>query len=135
MKEFEIDGQQYRVEQVDAFLQLQVARRLMPLQIAMGLSFSKIGAAMQADDAKVIEFLGGPIAEFVSKMPHEDFEFITHTAAGAAKRQQGDRWAPVMVAGRLMFQDIAMKVLLRIIVEFVKENTGDFFAGLAGPQS
>lgn len=135
MKEFEIDGQQYRVEQVDPFLQLQVARRLMPLQIAMGLSFSKIGTAMQADDAKVIEFLGGPVAEFVSKMPHEDFEFLTHTAAAAAKRQQGDRWASVMVGGKLMFQDIAMKVLLRIVVEFVRENTGDFFAGLAAPQS
>lgn len=132
MTDLEINGVNYRIGKLDAFTQFHIARRLAPIQLAMGISAGELATKASADEAAIAAAIMGPIADIVSKMPQDDVDYILKTCLAAVSRQQGEAYARVLVSGSLMFSDITMQVMLRLTIAVIKENLDGFFGGLPG---
>ena len=130
MTELDIQGTSYRIGALDAFTQFHIARRLAPIQLAMGVSAQELKQHADADEATVAGAIMGPIADIVAKMPQADVDYILQAALGVVSRRQGESWARVYVGGALMFSDIQMTTMLRLTIATIKENLGSFFVGL-----
>lgn len=132
MTDIEVNGVNYRLGKLDAFTQFHIARRLAPIQLAMGVSAGELATKASADEATIAAAIMGPIADIVSKMPQDDVDYILKTCLGAVSRQQGESYARVLVSGALMFSDITMQVMLRLAIAVIKENLDGFFGVLHG---
>lgn len=134
MTEIEVGGQRYRIGRLDAIAQFHIARRLTPVQLALGISSSELAAkGQEADEMAMLAAIMGPIADVVSKMPEDDVNYILRTCLSVTLRDQGgDKWAKVMVSGNMMFSDIEMPHMLRLVIASIQENLGSFFGGLPG---
>ena len=124
-----IDKVEYRIGKLDALKQFHVSRRLAPLLAEMGISLTMLskGAGTGIDDFLPIL---GRIGEMMAKMTDADSNFIIFTSLGVVDIKQGDKFAPVAVGGNLMFQDMSMTTMLRLVGETLKDNLGGFLMGL-----
>ena len=138
MTEIQIAGQNYRIGRLDAMSSFHVARRLVPVMSAMGVSVVKI-VAEQGPDGKLTEAdllaIMEPVMGVVAKMSNEDVEFVIMTSLQVVQRKQGDLWARIMNGKSFQFQDITMPQMIQLTVAVVKENLSDFFAVLPGAQT
>lgn len=134
--ELEVDGHKYQVEKLNALKQLHVARRLGPMLVVAGVTVDMVRDGMKLDLDDVVALVG-PVMEILSRMPDDEVEYIIFACLGAAKRLQGDAWAPLMTSDgkQLMFADMDMPAMVRVVLEVIKENLGPFLKGLAGGQS
>lgn len=141
---------EYRIGRLPPFKQFHIARRLAPLLAAMSkgavnafgeqqseapalvvrAESSNEQAEEQAQDS-LIKFVQ-PIAEALASMSDADTEYVLNTCLAAVTRKQGERFAPVMVNARLMFQDIQLADMMQLTVAVVRENLGDFFPAPPG---
>lgn len=129
MSEITIASNKYRIGKINALQQFHVARRLAPVLAAMGVSLHQLssGAKVSMDDFMPIL---GPVTEILSRMSDEDSNYIIFSALAVTERQQGDKWAPVVNGVSLMFQDLDLPAMMRLVVEVLKENLGGFLTGL-----
>lgn len=150
MREIDINGNTYRIGDLNAMRQFHLARRLAPIQLALGLNLSKVKIPVAAQDetqeGAVAELMDGeeimavfagmmePIIQELAKMPQADVDYLMNECLSVVQRKQGDRFAPIMTASnQMLFADIKMQQLIRLCIEVVRENLGDFFGqGLAG---
>lgn len=121
---------------MDAMTQFNVSRRIAPVLATMGVSIS----ALRSGNVAIEDFapMLGPITNMIAAMDDETVEYIIAKCLAGVRVQQGDNWAPVVAAGssRLMFEDIDMPALIRLVVEVLRVNLGDFLTELADvPQS
>ena len=134
--EVEIDGQVYLIGRLDAFKQFHVARRLAPIMAAIGQEMAQLPAVEDSDKDKVVDQvmrLITPAASVLALMPEKDVDYVLHTCLSVTKRRGEKLWAPLMsTGGQLMFQDISMQTMLRLTVETVRSNIGEFFQMLPG---
>ena len=136
MAEFELDGISYRSKKLDAFVQLNVARRLMPLVS----SFKDAAEVMDQGErpAGVLDALE-PIALAVAGLKDDDVNYIVAACLTAVDRQSGPGWQQVWnkAAGRAQFEDIQTNgyLMIRIAVEVIKDNVSNFFPGLLSASS
>lgn len=130
--ETDIDGHTYRIGKLDAYKQLHVTRKLAPALWAFG------SAATGAADAtgKVAEEIAltamRPVAEAISKLTDEDTEYVVNTCLRVVQRKEGENaWQPVKVGNgnKLMFEDIGLDTMLKIVFAVIQENLGNFFPG------
>lgn len=153
MKEVTVGIHSYRIGELDAFDQFHVQRRLTPVMLAIGGSFIDLArkdepapAEDQApapqpaaepkfdpEDARgMLDFMA-PAMEVVARMSDEDTNYILMKCLKVVHRREGDRWASLLNAnGKLQYQDLKMHDMVRLTVEVVKENLGDFFSLLPG---
>ncbi len=69
-------------------------------------------------------------------MSDEDTNYIIFSCLGVVGRAQSDgRFAPVVAGDRFMFQDLHMVLMVRLVVEVIKENYSGFFMGLGEDKS
>lgn len=123
-----IDGSRYQVGKLNALQQFHLARRLAPVLATMGVSMAQLKAGSNLDLSDFTEMLG-PVAEVLAKMSDADANYIIHTSLSVVSREQGsDRWAPVCVSGNMMFVDIEMPAMLRMVVETLQVNLLNFLA-------
>lgn len=139
MNEIEVAGHTYAVGRLDSFKQFHVARRIAPVQIAAGISFSELAKAMMvpgeeekdvSEEAMAKAFL--PVIELVSKLPDADVDYVLKVCLGVVKRKEGERYAPLYAGDTLMYQDLSMPSMIRLVMEVIKVNVGDFFGPLLG---
>lgn len=116
MADFELNGVTYRLARLDAMTQFHVSRRIMPLMAAMG------GESEGDKLAKLFSAVG--------QLSDEDSEYVIGKCLADCRRQSGDTWAKVYVAGKLMFDDLGMMGMIALTFETLKENLADFFTGL-----
>ena len=138
MTEINISGTPYRIGKLDAFKQFHVARRLAPIQLAMGLSAEALTKkAGEATEEQMLAAIMGPIATELAKMPQADVDYILHTCLAVCSRgDQAGAFAPVLAQnGALMFSDIGMVQMIRLTIEVIRNNLGDFFALAPGGSS
>jgi hypothetical protein len=76
----------------------------------------------------------GPVMEMLSKMSDDEANYIIFTCLSACRRKQGEAWAPVMSPDgkRIMFADIEMPAMIRLSIETMKLNLGNFLTELSG---
>lgn len=127
--EFEVAGHTYTVGKLNALTQFHVSRRLAPILAAMGVSLQSLQAGVQRDLSDFASLLE-PVTEMMAKMPEEDVNYVIFTCLGVVKRKVGERWAPVANGASLMYEDIDMLAMLRLVVEVVRSNLGAFMQGL-----
>lgn len=137
-----VNGHDYRVGKMGALAQFHVARRLTPVLAIMGITAHQLSQAMAKGAASDFDFLPmlGPISEVVSKMTDEESEYVIFTCLGVVERAvvlQGTepKHQHVTTQGQLVFQDMDMPTMLRLVVAVVQDNLGGFLPGPgAGPQ-
>lgn len=132
MKEVTINNQVYRIGRLDAFKQLHVTRRVLPILGPLGLfSMVKEGAA------DIFDILAGPFIHEMSEMKDENLNYVIDTCLAVCERKQMNGglevWGPVVAKGTtasgngLMFNDLQGSNLLQLTWEVLQENLSDFF--------
>ena len=125
--EFEIKGVNYRASKLSVFDQLKVSRKLLPVLAGMLGDFQGIKAAAQGGDVnKALETALPKIADSLAEMSEEDTNAIIFPCLSVVARQNGKVWAPVMVQGELMFDDIDLMSVLQIVGRVVGDSLGNF---------
>lgn len=130
MTEVPLFGQVYRVGKLDAMKQFHVARRIAPIVAALGVSinqFAAVGSGLK-EDSDLLQ-MAGPVADVVSRMSDEDTEYVIRTCLSVVARrvENTDKWQNVQTGQHLQFADISMQIMVRLVVEVLKENLGGFF--------
>lgn len=125
--EFTINDQRYRLAKLGVFEQLKVSRKLLPLLAGL---FAQLGGtnAMEEEGpgvAALTQALPG-IAHAFAAMSDEDTDAILHPCLAVVSRQQGNQWAPVFSLGTLMFDDIDLLTLLKLVMRVVEDSLGNF---------
>lgn len=123
--EVQVGGERYRIGRLPPITQFHLVRR-MGSALVGGLG-AHLGR--QATAAEMIV----PVMEAVSKLSDEDSEYIINTCLGAMTRHQAgsDAWAPVLVARRLMFEDITMPLMLELTFKVLEAQLDNFFPSAA----
>ena len=132
--ELDLAGFTYRIGKLPAKTQFHLARKLAPVVSTLGTAVSQLGGsgAEQSQEQWIVTALG-PVTEVVAGMSETDVNFIIDTSLSVVSRRQDDgRYAPIQRNGNLMFIDIEMPTMFRLVVETIKENLGSFFAEVVG---
>lgn len=129
MSTLPVNGQTYMIGKLNALTQFHVSRRLAPLLAQMGVSLHSLRAGLNADLEDFLPVLG-PVTDMLARMSDDDANYIIFTCLSAVTRQSGERWAAITAGQSLMFDDIDMPTMLRLVVEVVKDNMGAFMREL-----
>jgi hypothetical protein len=129
--EITVNEQTYRIGKLSALGQFHVSRRLAPVLAAVGISLQSLTQGMKADLSDFTTTLG-PVADVMSKMSDEETNYIIFTCLNVVGRKDDNRYAPVSQSGTIMYQDIDMPVMLRLVIAVLRENLGNFLQGLSG---
>lgn len=126
----------YATGKLDAFEQFHVTRRVAPIFGMLGITASQIAkySDKQAPEADSFAAMLPVVFEQVAAMREEDVDYVLKTCLSKCQRQQGDRYAPVMTQGKLMFMDIEMPTMIQLVLVTMQENLGGFFLMLPAAQ-
>ena len=127
--QLEVNGQTYNIGRLSPMTQFYVTRRLAPLLAQMGISLQALQKGITADLTDFLPALG-PITDALARISDDDANYVIFTCLDAVSRRTGEKWGRVNTGTNLMFTDIDMPTMLRLVVEVVKENLGSFMRGL-----
>lgn len=135
----QVKEKSYQVGKLPARTQFHVLRRIAPLLAEL---VPVVGIAKQMDLAQAtatdkIEMFGplfAPLAQALANLNDQDLDYVMNNCLARIERKEGERWAPILAPDgvQFMFPDIDMPVMLKLTVESIKENMGDFFELLPG---
>jgi hypothetical protein len=144
MRKFEVHGVQYETGAMDAIEQFHVARRLMPVMNQLQNVFFQLmqeglvkegQQAVEVDIGLLMGRIMEPVGQALASMPQADADYVLRACTSRARRQDLNTgtWSVVaMPTGQLMFQDIDINVLMRLVVETIVGNLSSFFPVLQG---
>lgn len=130
--EFEVAGQRYRAEKLDAFKQLHVSRKIAPIipkLLPMFLKFAEKKDALKEDLAGMAEAFE-PLAQALAEMPDADCEHVFNACLGVVMRKHQNDWASIWAGGSLMFDDIDLGAMVQITAKVIWDSLGSFTRGL-----
>lgn len=139
MTDTTVNGITYRIGRLDAFDQLEIARKLAPvigagllsgpLQIAADpASPDQVSAEASAKTAR--RFI--TIMQAFSQLSRSEARELAQLCMTVCTRVSGSSISPVMNSeGRMMFQDIEMPELIQLSIAVIQENCGRFMRGAA----
>ena len=138
MKEFEINGKNYRIEKLDAFKQFHVSRRIAPILPTLIPVFTKVmrDGGIGSDLLGLVEVIK-PFADGIAEMPDDAAEYVLRTCLSTSQRLNGKTWAPVWSASAnaCMFDDMDLGEMIQIVIKVVEDSLGSFISGfLTGQQ-
>lgn len=116
MEPIDVGGHKYTVGKLDVFTQANIARKVAPM-------FAQVMAAKAATGSVFVA-----LAESLSHMTDDDFDFVMRSCMKVARRLDGEKFLPVMAGnGSLMYQDIELPDVLQLTTAALQENLGRFF--------
>lgn len=130
-----VAGNAYRAGKLNAIKQFHVVRRLGPMIIVAGVSVEMLSAGMKADLGDMVA-MAGPVMDLLSRMSDEDVDYVLMTCLAAAERSstagQTTVWSPVVSPDgkTMMFDDLDMPAMVRVVLEVLKFNMANFLEGL-----
>jgi hypothetical protein len=128
-------GNAYRFGRLTAMQQFHVARRLAPVITRMAeVKFDQLGAGEEGQrDVSGMLKLMQPLADALGQLSDADSEYVINACMAVVQRKQGEAWAFVWNkgAGRAMFDDIDLPVLLQLTVRVLMENLSGFMPARA----
>lgn len=140
MSEFELKGETYRVDKLDARTQFHLTRKLAPVIPALIPLFTmvakkgEIEKALNGGDSSELAKAAEPLANALAGMSDEHADYVIDVCMQAVARKQGDRWMRVWSSGGSMFDDMELDTILPLCVRVLRENLGGFIAGLGTKQ-
>lgn len=136
--DFDFAGESYRIGVINAEEQFHIFRRLAPMVATMGVEMLRLLSNQQdtKEMSKTDWMLAvAPMIGEMARMPQEDVDYVIKHSLRVVKRRDGDIYAPLMNAqGSLMYQNLGMPSMLRLIFEVLRHNLDDFFPELPGEQ-
>ena len=136
MTEIELSGQTYQIRKLDAFKQFHLSRKIAPLLPKLAPAF--MGLAGLNDKADFTQTLQSftPFAEALAEMSEEASEQVMVLALSAVLRKSGSGWAPVIAQGKaaLMFDDMDLGTIIKLVIQVIGANIGPFLEGLLTAQ-
>lgn len=122
MIEYEIKGVGYKSGKLDVFIQSNIVRRIAPLlgDIAPALRFLKTDPMMSF---KIV-------AGSLSRMTDDDMLYVQRACLQVTQRHDANNlvWANLMSpSGQLMFEDMDLFTMNKIVFLVLKDNLSDFF--------
>jgi hypothetical protein len=126
MDDVELNGRKFRtVGKLNAFKQLHLFRRLLPILAGMGASLRAMPTSTA--DPGFWSALG-PMAKALSEMSEGDSEWVLLTCLTPCQMWNGSNWANLTASsGGLMFSDLGLRTMLELALLVIQENLGDFF--------
>lgn len=126
VSEIEVGGKKYRVGKLDLMMQWHMTRRLAPVLAAAGISLAMLSEGSKK--LSLIDFLPslGPIANIMSMMTDEQSNYIIYNCLDVVMRKEGDQWAKLTNGQVLMYQDLDLAMMLRLVVEVLKHSLENF---------
>ena len=121
--EININGNAYRLAKLSVFDQLKVSRKLLPLLAGM------VGELKGLDGSKAIETLLPSIADAVAGLSDDDCNAIIYPCLSVTARHHGKAWMPVFAQGELMFDDIDLPAMLKLVAQVIGDSLGSFLPG------
>lgn len=130
----------YKTGKLDGMTQFHVARRLAPVMAAMAAAFGAVQASQataeadigeQPPKADVLSSLG-PLADAFAAMKDEEAQYVITACLRVCRRAiGGDRGYSALVTanGQMMFDDMDMVAMLRLVWTVIEENLAGFFGG------
>ena len=121
----------YVAEQLSAFDQLHVVRKIAPVFAALvpaGSEMKSLSSMLNVDMSVVLP----NVADVVARLPEEDVNALLLKLLSVVRREEPNRsgWAPMVASGRLMFEDMKMTELLQVAVKSGQHSLGDFLSAL-----
>lgn len=128
MHEFEFKGATYRIGNLTPMQEFHCVRRVAPILAALGIGAADLKAAADATPEELLGAIGKPVLDVLAHMSNEDVEYVFDTCLSVVSRRVGDgKFGPVMVGGRMQYQDVDMPAMVRLCIEVLKGRVGDFF--------
>ena len=129
MIEFEINGQNYRANKLDAFKQLHLSRKIAPVVPTLIPIFMKLAkeGGLSEDISSLGEVLE-PFCEGIAAMSDDQAEYVIGTALSVVQRQNGSMWTAVWNSSSrvCMFDDMDLGAILRVVFKVIADNLGPF---------
>lgn len=131
MNELEVAGHRYQVSKLDVIKQFHIARRLGPVLVVAGVTVDMLRQGMRVD-ANDLVAMAGPVMQVVSQMTDEESQYILLSCLSACKRLEASSWAPMVTPDgkQLLYQNMELPEMLRIVCEVLKVNLGNFLTEL-----
>jgi hypothetical protein len=118
----ELKGVFYHIAKLDVRTQQRVAWKL-------GGTRAGMYADMRASGNPMAEFL--PLFLVLSALPPQDADFIIDTCLTVVTRKDGQSWARLLAPnGALMYDDIDVETIHRLVDQVLEFNLGGFFGTL-----
>jgi hypothetical protein len=130
-----VAGKAYRAGKLSALKQFHVVRRLGPMLVVAGVSVQMLNTGMKTDLDDMVR-MAGPVMEFLAKMSDEDVDYVLMTCLQVAQRGTDAAgqtvWSNVIAPDgkTLMFDDLDMPAMVRVVLEVLKHNMANFLTGL-----
>jgi hypothetical protein len=105
-REFQVDNHTYRVEPLSTFDSFDIARRVAPVITML---------VMQKNREKLQEGFARAFVSLSSGITREDGQAILTLCMARVSRQDQVGFAPIMAAGKMMYEDIGMEQLLQLL--------------------
>lgn len=132
MNTLTVAGINYRIGKLDALKQFHVGRRLGPLLAVMGISAHALMKNMHNSLEDFLPIMPA-VMDMMARMGDDEANYIILTCLGVVQREVesgANKWANMTANGQLMFQDVDLAAMLRIVAEVVRDNLGGFLKGL-----
>jgi len=129
-------GATYRIDNLTAFQQLHVSRRISPL-IAPLLPIVQDWESESVSLEDAAAHLG-PITDLLASLGDETVEYIVNTTLSVVKREQGNYYYPIWANGQLMYDDLTMADGMQLAYQVIVDQLGGFIDGFlqsAGQES
>jgi hypothetical protein len=122
--EFELNGINYKIGKLDALSQFHIVRRLAPILSELAPNIN----GKQTNELGALTAIAGAI----SKLTDADANYVIFGLLKVVSRQQpqGLGYAQVAVGESLMFEDIDMGNMMKLVWQVLTHNLSGFFAGL-----
>lgn len=149
--EFRIGDINYRTQPMGAFKQWHIMRRIGAaltgdiIEVANRMIELRRKAALSGSDNWLIELMGAtdviemipviePLIRSLGRMTDEDSNYVILSCMSVVSRQVpgGNAWAPLVASDgvSLMYQDIQMPDMIKIVGYVLRDNMQSFFGGL-----
>lgn len=125
----DIAGNTYQIRKMDAMQQTHVGRRIAPLVATLGISLVSLKEGMRLTVDEILPSLG-PVSIVLSNMSDEHVDYVVATALSVCTRKDGDKWAKVAVGSQVMYADLDMLNLWRLVFASIRFSMGDFLTEL-----
>lgn len=126
-----IDGKAYRVGKMAVMKQFHVGRRVMPVFAILGITAADLARGKL--DVSAEQFMGAlmPMATVLSKMTDSESEYVVNECLSCVERVEADGRSQCLVeGGRMMYEDVDLPSMMRLVWEAIAENLGGFTKGL-----
>lgn len=131
----EVDGKRYLIRRLSPREQTHIGRRIAPLVATLGISLTTLVAGQRLTVDEILPSVG-PLSVMLAQMSDADVDYVMATALSVVSRIEDaggkEAFAPMVVDGRMMYSDLDLLPMWKLIFESIRFSMSDFLTGLLG---